>query len=147
MKITFVCHGNICRSPMAEFYLKSIAPNIEVNSRATHTDELGNDMYYAAKEKLKRENIPFTKHKATLLSLTDYDDTDYFLVMDTPNFTNTRIRLDGDPKNKVFRLLEFAGLDRDVPDPWYTGKFDETFNDIKLGVDAFLKKIDYKGDK
>ncbi len=143
MKITFVCHGNICRSPMAEFYLKSIAPDLEVDSRATHTDELGNDMFYAAKEKLKKENVPFSKHKATLLKSSDYDSSDYFLVMDTPNFTNTMIRLNGDPKNKVFRLLEFAGLDRDVSDPWYTGNFDVAFDDIKLGVDAFLKKIGY----
>lgn len=143
MKITFVCHGNICRSPMAEFYLKSIAPEFDVNSRATHTDEIGNDMFYAAKEKLKRENIPFSHHKATLLSADDYDKTDYFLTMDAPNFTNAMIILNGDPKNKVFRLLEFANLDRDVLDPWYTGDFDRAFNDIKLGVDAFLKSIGY----
>ncbi|MGN0796259.1 MAG: low molecular weight protein-tyrosine-phosphatase [Christensenellales bacterium] len=144
MRITFVCHGNICRSPMAEFYLKSIAPDLEVNSRATHTDEIGNDLFYAAKEKLKRENVPFTPHKATLLSAADYDKSDYFLVMDTANFTNSMIILNGDPKNKVFRLLEFANLDRDVADPWYTGNFDAAFDDIKLGVNAFLKSIGYE---
>lgn len=144
MKVTFVCHGNICRSPMAQFILKSLEPKIETDSKATHTDELGSDMYYSAKVKLTKEGIPFAKHTATLLNASDYDNSDYFLVMDTENFTNAVIRLNGDPKNKVFRLLEFAGENRDVADPWYTGNFDRAYDDILKGCKAFLEYLNKK---
>ena len=144
MKVTFVCHGNICRSPMAQFILKSLEPKIETDSKATHTDELGSDMYYPAKVKLTKEGIPFAKHTATLLNASDYDNSDYFLVMDTENFTNAVIRLNGDPKNKVFRLLEFAGENRDVADPWYTGNFDRAYDDIIKGCKAFLEYLNKK---
>lgn len=144
MKVTFVCHGNICRSPMAQFILKYLEPKIEVDSKATHTDELGNDMYYPAKVKLTKEGIPFSKHTATLLKSSDYGKSDYFLVMDTENFTNTVIRLNGDPQNKVFRLLEFTGENRDVADPWYTGNFDKAYDDILKGCKAFLENVNRK---
>lgn len=144
MKVTFVCHGNICRSPMAQFILKSLEPKIETDSKATHTDELGSDMYYPAKVKLTKEGIPFAKHTATLLNASDYDNSDYFLVMDTENFTNTAIRLNGDPQNKVFRLLEFTGENRDVADPWYTGNFDRAYDDILKGCKAFLEYLNKK---
>ena len=144
MKVTFVCHGNICRSPMAQFILKYLEPKIEVDSKATHMDELGSDMYYPAKVKLTKEGIPFSKHTATLLKSSDYDKSDYFLVMDTENFTNTLIRLNGDPQNKVFRLLEFTGENRDVADPWYTGNFDKAYDDILKGCKAFLENVNRK---
>ena len=144
MKVTFVCHGNICRSPMAQFILKYLEPKIEVDSKATHMDELGSDMYYPAKVKLTKEGIPFSKHTATLLKSSDYDKSDYFLVMDTENFTNTVIRLNGDPQNKVFRLLEFTGENRDVADPWYTGNFDKAYDDILKGCKAFLENVNRK---
>ena len=122
---------------MAQFILKYLEPKIEVDSKATHTDELGSDMYYPTKVKLTKEGIPFSKHTATLLKSSDYDKSDYFLVMDTENFTNTVIRLNGDPQNKVFRLLEFTGENRDVADPWYTGNFDKAYDDILKRFTAF----------
>lgn len=143
MKILFVCHGNICRSPMAEYIMKEIAKNdnFTIESRATSFEEIGNDIYYLAKDVLKKNNIPFTKHYAKRITKEDYQKFDYIIVMDEYNKTNL-LRIVGEDKlNKVYKLLSFIGLSKDVDDPWYTRRFDECFNEIYSGCKALYEHI------
>lgn len=147
IKICFVCLGNICRSPMAEFVLKEKLKNLNlsskviVESRATSYEEQGNNMHYGTKEVLSKNNIPYTNHKATRLEKDDYDKFDYFICMDSSNIRNT-IRIIGeDQYNKVFRLLDITELKRDVLDPWYTGDFNTTYNDINIGTDKIIELL------
>ncbi len=140
MKICFVCHGNICRSPMAEFILKDklskIGRNdITVVSRGTSYEEQGNDMHDGSKEMLKRNNIPFNLHRATRVEIEDYDIYDYFICMDNFNMRNILNIINEDPKRKLVKLNEI-----DVKDPWYTGNFEETYKEINEGIDSFIEK-------
>lgn len=143
-KIIFVCHGNICRSPMAEFIMKdflrlSLIKDVEVISRAMHSDELGSDMYPYAKRELDMHYIPYTKHKATLMTKEDYDSADIVAVMDDANLRDLAKLVPNPTKAK--KLLAFAGEERDVADPWYTRDFNTAFFDIITGCDALLKMI------
>ena len=134
IKICFVCLGNICRSPMAEFILKAKNNgNYYVESRATSYEEEGNDMHFKAKEILRLNNIPFTKHKAKRLEENDYEKFDYFICMDDSNVKNTINIFGHDNQNKVFKLNK-----ENVKDPWYTGNFHETFNDLNKGINRIL---------
>ena len=132
IKILFVCHGNICRSPMAEFVMKDLVrkagreEQFIIASKAARRDELGNDTHYGTKAKLRQMGVPFEKRKATLLSKADYDAYDYLIAMDRENVSDMLRLFGGDPDKKIHMLLEFAGLKREVADPWYTGNFDET---------------------
>ena len=147
MKIMFVCHGNICRSPMGEFILKDllkkngIAHLHEVASSAVSREELGNPVYPPAKKELAKHGISCEGKYAVQLKKSDYDKYDLFLLMDDSNlFFICRIFPD-DPEQKIYKLLEYAGISGDVADPWYTGDFEKAYQDIYDGCTAVLEKI------
>ena len=140
IKICFVCLGNICRSPMAEYIMKDKINKLNLNdiyvtSRGTSYEEQGNDMYPRAKSELDRHNIKYDRHKATRLEKEDYDQFDYFICMEDSNIRSISY-IFNDPKNKVIKLL-----DKNISDPWYTGNFTSTFNDLDTGIDILIKKL------
>ena len=141
IRICFVCLGNICRSPMAEFIMKDkvkklgLTDKFHIESRATSSEEDGNDMYPLAKRMLDSKNIPYTRHYAKRLEESDYDKFDLFVCMEDANIRNISYIFD-DPLNKVIKLL-----DRDIADPWYTGNFISTYNDLCEGIDLLIKRI------
>ena len=145
IKILFVCHGNICRSPMAEFVMKDMVrkagleDQFVIESKAARRDELGNDTHYGTKAKLRQMGIPFAKRKATLLSKTDYAAYDYLIAMDAENVHDMLRLFGGDSDRKISLLLDFAGEKREVADPWYTGNFDETYDDVIKGCRGLLQ--------
>ena len=145
--ILFVCHGNICRSTMAEFVMKDIVKKagmeekFYIQSRATHRDEIGADTYWGTKDKLDKEGIPYTKRRATLMTKEDYDKYDYILGMDDENMRYITKIIGSDPVHKVYMLMDFAGEHRSIADPWYTGNFDATFDDVMRGCQGLLKHI------
>lgn len=147
IKVLFICHGNICRSPMAEFLLKhitskaGIADDFYIASAATSTEEIGNPVHYGTRRKLAEYGIRTDGKTAFQLKASDYDKYDYFIGMDSANIRNMNRILKGDPENKIYKMLSFAGIDRDVADPWYTGDFEATFHDIMTGLEAFLKGL------
>ena len=146
IKIIFVCHGNICRSTMAESICRQMCEqhhiSAEIDSAATHYDAIGMGMYYPAREKLQEKKVPIGNHRARILKKSDYEYFDYIIGMDDENMYNIR-RITGDDKdNKVYKLLTFAGKSRDVADPWYTGDFETTYQDLIEGLEAFLKTIE-----
>ena len=146
MKILFVCHGNICRSPMAEFVMKDMLAragrdDVVVESAALHTDELGNDTHYGTKRELSRHGIPFAPRRAWLLSPDRLREYDLAIGMDGANMRDLRRLAGGSDKPKLRRLLDFAGIDRDVADPWYTGDFEATYADVVAGCSALLRDL------
>ena len=151
IKILFICHGNICRSPMAEFVLKDmvsgagLADRFYIASAATSTEEIwngvGNPVYPPAREELARHGIGCEGKRAVQLTRDDYDKYDYLIGMDSANIRNMHRMLGGDPEGKVYKLLSFARVERDISDPWYTGNFDETYRDVSLGCNAFLEYL------
>ena len=147
IKLLFVCHGNICRSPMAEFVMKDMVrkagreEQFIIASKAARRDELGNDTHYGTKAKLRQMGVPFEKRKATLLSKSDYDAYDYLIAMDRENVSDMLRLFGGDPDKKIHMLLEFAGLKREVADPWYTGNFDETYEDVLIGCKGLMRML------
>lgn len=151
IRIMFVCHGNICRSPMAEFIFKDMlekqgmSNEFFVSSSATSTEEIwggiGNPVYSPAKKKLAEHGIFCEGKRAVQLRKSDYDKYDYFIGMDKSNIRNMLNIFGGDAENKVHRLLEFAGSSDDVADPWYSRDFETAYNDIYRGCTALLKKI------
>lgn len=150
-KIMFVCHGNICRSPMAEFIFKKmlsekgISENFVVASSATSTEEIwgdrGNPVYPPAKKELLKHGITCDGKRAVQLKKSDYDKYDYFIAMDSMNVRNIMRIFGSDKDGKVSRLLDHTDEKRDVADPWYTGKFDVTYSDIEKGCRALLKEL------
>ena len=147
IKILFVCHGNICRSPMAEFMFKNmvkekgVAQDFYIESAATSREEIGNDMHYGAKEVLRKHGIPFERRAARQMTMDDYSKFDYIICMDSMNLRNLNRIIGGDTLGKVDRLMSFAGKNADVADPWYTGDFDVTYRDIAQGLKGLLEKI------
>lgn len=149
--VMFVCHGNICRSPMAEFIFKKMVSDkgvshlFKIESSATSNEEIwggvGNPIYPPAKRELEKQGVPFSDHRAVQLKKSDYDKYDYFVVMDSANYSNAKRILGGDLQNKVFKLLYFANINRDVSDPWYSGDFETCFKDICLGLEGFYKYL------
>ena len=155
MKIMFVCHGNICRSPMAEFVMRDLvqknglSDRVQVCSSATSTEEIwngvGNPIYPPARRELARHGVAFDEGKrAVQLRREDYDKYDLFVGMDTANIRNMHRILGGDPAGKICKLLFFAGSERDVADPWYTGDFAATWRDVWEGCNALLATLDVK---
>ena len=145
--ILFICHGNICRSPMAEMVMKEMVrqkgleAKFEISSMAATTEEIGQDMYPPAKRALTAHRIPYTKRKAALITMKDYDWADYIIAMDEENLEDLSRLTQGDPEKKISRLLDWAGEARDVADPWYTGNFEKTYEDIEKGCRAMLEKL------
>ena len=144
-KIIFVCHGNICRSPMAEFIFKDlirrkgIENEFYIESAAVSTEEIGNSIYPPAKRCLNAHGIPFDKSKnARQITRTDYDRFDLIICMDRMNLRWLRHIIPDDPQNKVHLMMSYAGIDRDVADPWYTGDFEATYRDITTACESFL---------
>lgn len=115
-----------------------------IESKAARRDELGNDTHYGTKAKLRQMNVPFAKRRATLLDRSDYDAYDYLIGMDEENIRDMLRLFGGDPNGKIYKLLRFADEDRDVADPWYTGNFDETYEDVLKGCTALLRMIGKK---
>lgn len=148
IRVLFICHGNICRSPMAEFILKDIvtkrgiADQFEIASAATSTEEIwngvGNPVYPPARGELARHGISCKGKRAVQLTASDYDHYDYLIGMDSMNMRNIE-RMTGHRRgDKIYKMLEFAGRDADVRDPWYSGNFRETYEDVVEGCQAFL---------
>ena len=146
-KILFVCHGNICRSPMAEFVMKKIVKDASkdsefyIESAATSSEELGNDVHYGTKEKLTQMNVPFSKRRARKITPADYDNFDLLIGMDVENLYYMENAWNKDPNDKVKLLLTYAGKDRDIADPWYSHNFDKTYEDILEGCTALFNSI------
>ena len=144
-KILFVCHGNICRSPMAEFVTKKILEERKikalVESAATSREEIGNGVHYGTRAILDRLDIDYSAKRARQITRQDYEEFDYIVAMDRYNVTNLYRMLGGDPQHKITKLLDWANIDRDVADPWYTGDFEKTYEDIEVGCTALLYKI------
>lgn len=147
MKIMFVCHGNICRSPMAEFVMKKLVQEhhlekeIFIASSAVSTEEIGNPVYPPAKKKLAEHGISCDGKYAVQLKKSDYEKYDLFVVMDDSNLFYICRIFPSDPKNKIHKLLEYAGLSRDVADPWYTGDFEKAYQDIYEGCLGLLEQL------
>lgn len=147
----FVCHGNICRSPMAEFILRDmvarrgIADDFVISSCATSTEEIwgdvGNPVYPPAKAELAKHGINCDGKRAVQLKKSDYPKYDLFIGMDSMNIRNMHRILGGDPDGKIRKLMEFTGSGKDVADPWYSGNFDITYRDIYDGCEALLETL------
>ena len=146
-KILFVCHGNICRSPMAEFIMKDLvrkaglADRFHIGSAATSREELGNLVYPPARRKLAEHGIACAGHAARQLTAQDYENYDLLIGMDRENLRNMRSICGGDPEGKLSLLLDHTGRSRDVADPWYTGDFEATWQDVLAGCQALLAEI------
>lgn len=147
IKMLFLCHGNICRSPMAEFMMKDmvhkagLTADFYIESAAISREEIGNDTHRGTKAKLRELGIPFTSRQARQVTPDDYDDFDYLIVMDQENIRGLRRIIKDDPDKKIYKLLDFAGEDRDIADPWYTGNFDQTYDDILVGLRGLLREF------
>lgn len=145
IKILFICHGNICRSPMAEFVMKEMVKEagseeqFYIASAATSTEELGNPVHYGTVRKLREYGISTEGKYAVQLKKSDYDRYDLLIGMEQRNIRNMLRILGSDPQHKVCRLLDFSSHPRDIADPWYTGNFDKTYEDIKEGCEALLQ--------
>ncbi|NLO84912.1 MAG: low molecular weight phosphotyrosine protein phosphatase [Clostridiales bacterium] len=147
IRILFICHGNICRSPMAEFVMKDLVQkqgleaSIHVASAATSTEELGNPVHSGTKRKLSEYGISCKDKTARQITRNDYGEHDYLIVMDDFNLRNMRKIIQGDPEDKVSKLLSFCGESGDIADPWYTGDFDLTYQDVLRGCTALMHKL------
>lgn len=147
IKIMFVCHGNICRSPMAEFVFLDmikkcgLEAKITASSSATSTEEIGNDIHYGTKRILDKYGISYHRREATQLSRSDYEKYDIFVGMDSYNVRNMLRIFGTDPDSKIKRLLDLTTHPGDVADPWYTGNFEATYRDVVDGCEALLNLI------
>ena len=145
IKIMFVCHGNICRSTMAEFVLKDMVEKLGIEnefyiaSSATSTEEIGNPPHRGTVARLRRAGVPVREHRAVRLRREDYGKYDFIIGMDRWNIKNINVITGGDPEGKVRLLLDFTENARDVADPWYTGDFDATYDDVTAGCEGLLK--------
>lgn len=147
IKILFVCHGNICRSPMAEFVMKDmvkrkgIEDEFEIASAATSTEEIGNPVYPPVRKKLNEEGISCSGKTARQMTKGDYEYYDYIVAMDQNNLRNMAFFTGGDPLGKVSLLMEHTSTPGDVADPWYTGDFQKTWEDVNEGCKGILKML------
>ena len=149
IKVLFVCLGNICRSPMAEFVMKQMVAEkgltnkFKIASAATegYNEMVHEALDYRAADMLRQMKVPFTQHYSRQIRKSDYDKFDYILAMDDSNIEDIQSIVGEDTDNKIYRLLDFANKPRNIKDPWYTGNFDETYWDIVEGCDSFLKYL------
>ncbi|MDD5823311.1 MAG: low molecular weight phosphotyrosine protein phosphatase [Firmicutes bacterium] len=162
IRILFICHGNICRSTMAEFVMKDLvnkaglSDNFAIDSAATSNEEIGNDVHPGTKRTLEKHGVPYGRHRARRMTSAEYADWDYIIAMDEENlrglasilghwndyYKDPAITLpELDTENKIKLLMEYAGQSRDVADPWYTGNFDATWNDVYSACNMLLEAI------
>ena len=152
IKILFICHGNICRSTMAQSVLqhlvskKGLTDLFHIDSAATSREEIGNSPHYGTVRKLGQVGIPVIPHRAIQMTRQDYLDYDYLIGMDAANIRNMNAIAGGDSQGKIYKLLSFAGEGRDVADPWYTGDFDATYRDVMAGCEGFLEFLTERGE-
>ncbi len=150
IKVMFVCHGNICRSPMAEFVFKDMVERrglreyFYIASSATSTEEIGNSVHPGTRNKLKKYGVSTAGKCAVQLTKRDYKEYDYIVAMDRMNVKNILRIIGNDRENKVKRLLDYSKSPRDIADPWYTGNFDLTYDDVYEGCEALLEFILHK---
>ena len=150
-KILFICHGNICRSPMAESVMTHLVTQAKrnhefvIDSAAVSREEIGNGVYPPAKRKLASVGISCSMHHARQVTKADYEEYDYLLVAERYNIPNLMRQIKEDPDQKVYRLLDFSDRPRDIADPWYTGDFDVTYDDIMEGLESFLEHLKKEG--
>lgn len=153
IKVLFICHGNICRSPMAEFMFKKLVKEkgmeseFHIESCATSTEEIGNPVYPPAKRKLREYGMSCEGKTARQFKKSEYKDWDYILCMDQYNVRNLIRMVGNDSAEKISKLLTWCGEGRDVADPWYTGDFQTTYEDIQRGIEAFYQRIVEEGCK
>ena len=147
-RILFVCHGNICRSTMAQCVMQHMVDELGrsgeffIDSAATTNDEIGNPIYPPARRKLAAVGVPIVDHRARRIGSDEADAWDYIVCMDEENIRHLRRILGNDGLARVSKLLAWAGVSRDVADPWYTGDFDATYRDVVAGCTALLEHID-----
>ena len=147
IKVTFVCHGNICRSPMAEMVFKDmvkkrgIEKEFEIASCATSTEEIGHPVYPPARAELARQGVKCEQRGARQLTKADYEKYDLLIGMDSYNIRNMLRMLGGDPQGKIHKLMEYAGSSADVADPWYSDRFDVCFADVLAGCEGLLDTL------
>ena len=147
IKVLFICHGNICRSPMAEFVMKDLAKKaglaaqFHIESAATSREEIGNPVYLPARRKLSERGISCGGHAARQLTKRDYDEYDLLIGMDSANLRNMHRICGGDPDGKLHLLMDYTDCSHDVADPWYTGDFEATWQDVLAGCQGLLHKL------
>lgn len=146
-KILMICHGNICRSTMAEMVLKDmvrkrgVENQFFIDSAATSREEIGNGVHHGTRRKLAEVGIPCDDHRAKQVTKGDYEEFDYLILMDENNMRNIKRIIPSDPDGKISKLLQWAGREDSIADPWYTGNFDETYDDVVEGCEGLLKHI------
>lgn len=146
-KVLFVCTGNICRSTMAEYVFKDMVKKagreqeFYIDSAGTSREEEGNGVHYGTREKLRQQGIPCGNHRARQMTRKDYEEFDYLIGMDDGNIRGMRRIAGGDPDGKIYKLLEFSGSSRNIADPWYTGNFDATWDDVTEGLEGLKQKL------
>ena len=155
IKVLFICHGNICRSPMAEFVMKKLVSDtgltarFQIASAATSTEEIwngiGNPVYPPAKAELARHGLSCEGKRARQVTRADYAEYDYLIGMDTWNIRNMNRIVGADPDHKIHKLLEYTNRGGDIADPWYTGDFDATYRDVVEGCNGFLVYLRREG--
>ena len=147
IKVLFICHGNICRSPMAEFVMKKLVKEAgreseyEIASAATSREEIGNSVYPPVRRLLASHGIDCTGKTARQLEKRDYEHYDLLIGMDSANLRNMQRICGGDPEGKICLLMDYTGQPRDVADPWYTGDFETTWRDVQAGCRALLTQL------
>lgn len=147
IKILFICHGNICRSPMAEFVMKDLVHRrgmddvVHIQSAATSSEEIGNPVYAPARRKLEENGLDCKGKHAVQMTKQDYDRYDYLICMEDYNIRNMLRITGGDPDHKIHKLMEYTSEPVDIADPWYSGDFDTTYQQIEQGCTAFLDKL------
>ena len=146
-RILFVCHGNICRSTMAEYVMKHLVKEaglegeFYIDSAATSTEEVGNGVHYGTRRKLAQMGVPCGDHRARQVTWADYERFDYIIGMDDANRRNLLRMLKNDPEGKISRMLDYTSRPGEVADPWYTGDFDATYRDVMEGCTGLLKQL------